>query len=91
MKKLILLILFIVPTIGYGQDIKEFFKFGTIYGAVNGNTSISDVDVYSVTNGLETQTIETPFDYSLLFGVRKIRQFGYQPKEAFKTSKGLCK
>ena len=46
MKKLILLILFIVPTIGYGQDIKEFFKFGTIYGAVNGNTSISDVDVY---------------------------------------------
>ena len=88
MKKLILIILYIVPTLTYGQDaklnLKELFKFGTVYGAVNGNTSISDVDIYSVTNGLETQTIKTPFDYSLLFGVRKIRQFGYQPKEAFK-------
>ena len=84
MKKLIIFILFLSPFFSNGQNIKELFKFGTIYGAINGNTSISDVDVYSVTNGLETQTIKTPFDYSVLLGVRKIRQFGYQPKEAFK-------
>ena len=84
MKKLLIFILFIVPLFSNGQNIKELFKFGTIYGAVNGNTSVSDVDVYSVTNGLETQTIQTPFDYSILFGARKIRRFGYEPKEAFK-------
>lgn len=67
------------------SQIKDLFKFSTFYGAVNGNTSISDVDVYSVTDGLETVTIETPFDYSVLFGTRKIRRFGYEPKEAFKN------
>ena len=84
MKKILIFILILSPYLSNGQSIKELFKFGTIYGAVNGNTSISDVDVYSVTDGLETQTIKTPFDYSVLIGVRKIRQFGYQPKEAFK-------
>ena len=66
------------------QVLDDFFKYSTVYGAVNGGNSISDVDVYSVTNGLETQTIETPFDYSILFGARKIKRFGYEPKEAFK-------
>ena len=73
-----------LPLMVSAQNVKEFFKFGTVYGAVNGGTSVSDEDVYSVTNGLQTQIVETPFDYSVLFGVRKIRQFGYQPKEAFK-------
>ena len=74
MKKL-LLILCMLPTLMFGQDTKEegkwkddlkrVFKFSTFYGAVNGGNSISDVDVFSVTNGLETTTIETPFDYQL--------------------------
>ena len=91
MKK-ILFILFCLPLVCSAQiDEKvkaftnDFFKYSTVYGAVNGNTSISDVDVYSVTNGLETQTVQTPFDYSVLFGVRKIKRFGYEPKERFKN------
>ena len=32
-------------------DWKKITKFSTIYGAVNGGNSLSDVDVYSVTNG----------------------------------------
>ena len=68
-------------------DWKKITKFSTIYGAVNGGNSLSDVDVYSVTNGLETQTIETPYDYSIILGVRKIARMGYEPKEAFKTGK----
>ena len=51
---------------------KKITKFATVYGAVNGGNSLSDVDVYSVTNGLQTQTIETPYDYSVILGVRKI-------------------
>ena len=43
-------------------EIKKIFKFATFYGAVNGGNSVSDVDVYSVTNGLETSTIKTPFE-----------------------------
>ena len=66
-------------------DLKKIFKFSTFYGAVNGGTSLSNIDVYSVTNGLETTIIETPFDYSIKFGVRKIARMGYEPKEAFKT------
>ena len=66
-------------------DLKEITKFSIIYGAVNGGNSLSDVDVYSVTNGLQTQTIETPYDYSVILGVRKIARMGYEPKEAFKN------
>ena len=93
MKKLGIIIILILascaaPKKCCGQDkiidLKQIFKFGTVYGAVNGGTSLSDVDVYSVTNGLETTTIETPYDYSLTLGIRKLKQFGYQPKEAFK-------
>ena len=65
--------------------LKKVFKFSTFYGAVNGGTSLSDVDVYSVTNGLETEIVETPFDYSVTFGIRKIARMGYEPKEAFKN------
>ena len=41
---------------------KKITKFATIYGAVNGGNSLSDVDIYSVTDGLQTQTKETPYD-----------------------------
>jgi len=64
---------------------KNISKFATVYGAVNGGTSLSDVDVYSVTNGLQTQTVQTPYDYSVILGVRKIARMGYEPKEAFKN------
>ena len=66
---------------------KKITKFATVYGAVNGGNSLSDVDVYSVTDGLQTQTITTPYDYSVILGVRKIARMGYEPKEAFKTGK----
>ena len=68
----------------FGQEnkfktgLKKTFKFATFYGAVTGGNSISDVDVFSVTNGLETNTIRTPFDYSIAVGVRKIARLGYE-------------
>ena len=79
-KKLIIFLLLCFPLFTFSQDIdlKKLFKFSTFYGAVNGGTSISDVDIYSVNNGLETTTIETPFDYSISFGVRRIARFGYE-------------
>ena len=86
MKK-ILLILLLIPSIIFGQDkepskfkkdLKKTFKFSTFYGAINGGTSLSDRNVYSVLNGLETTTIETPFDYSMVLGVRKIARFDYE-------------
>ena len=62
----------------FRRGIKKAFKFATFYGAVTGGNSISDVDVYSVTNGLETNTIKTPFDFSIALGVRKIARLGYE-------------
>jgi|TARA_B110000879_G_scaffold196109_1_gene265441 hypothetical protein len=79
-RKLIILLLFL-PVFSFAQlDLKKTFKFSTFYGAINGGTSISSVDVFSVTNGLQTQTIETPYDYSISLGVRKIARFGYENK-----------
>ena len=95
MKKLLLLFLTLFTlnvTAQNSQDspswkpqLKKFLKFSTFYGAVNGGTSLSNVDVYSVDGGLQTTTIETPFDYSITLGVRKIARMGYEPKEAFKN------
>ena len=84
MKKLLLLFL-LIPSLIFGQvKYKEFlkktFKFSTFYAAASGGTSLSDVDVFSVTNGLETDIVQTPFDYNLAFGVRKIARFGYENK-----------
>ena len=85
MKKL-LIILLIIPNFIFAQkepskfkqDLKKTFKFSTFYGAINGGTSLSDRNTYSVINGLETTTIETPFDYSMVLGVRKIARFDYE-------------
>jgi hypothetical protein len=89
MKNIILIILAVISLQVNAQDanisLKEIFKFGTVYGAVNGGTSLSDEDAFSVTNGLQTSVIETPYDYSILFGVRKIKKFGYEDKERFKN------
>jgi hypothetical protein len=76
-----------ISKINLDLDWKKITKFATVYGAINGGTSLSDRDVFSVTNGLQTETIETPYDYSVIFGVRKISRMGYEPKEAFKTGK----
>tara|TARA_Y100000593_G_scaffold2895_1_gene5796 strand:- start:227 stop:1264 length:1038 start_codon:yes stop_codon:yes gene_type:complete len=80
MKKILILIL--LPFFSFSQeiDIKKLFKFSTFYGAVNGGTSISDVDIFSVKDGLTTQTIQTPYDYNITLGVRKIARFGYENK-----------
>ena len=55
-----------ISTLNLDVDWKKITKFSTIYGAVNGGNSLSDVDVYSVTNGLQTQTVTTPYDYSVI-------------------------
>ena len=77
MKKLLVLLL--LPIFSYSQiDIKKTFKFSTFYAAINGGTSISDVETYSVTDGLGVETIQTPYDYNLTLGIRKIARFGYE-------------
>ncbi len=83
-RKLIILLLLIsnitvAQTIG-NIDVKGLLKYSTFYTAVNGGTSLSDVDVFSVDNGLSTQTISTPYDYNFTIGLRKIARFGYENK-----------
>jgi len=88
MKKIIILLLFICNLVNAQVDskidieeiIKDNLKFSTFYAAVNGGTSLSDVKVFSVNNGLSTQTISTPYDYNFTIGLRKIARFGYENK-----------
>ena len=80
MKKILILLLLPLFSISQEIELKKLFKFSTFYGAINGGTSISDVDVFSVTDGLTTTTIQTPYDYNITLGVRKISRFGYENK-----------
>jgi len=88
-KRLIIILIMVItacsaPKTCCGQvekiDIKKLLKFSTFYAAVNGGTSLSDVDIFSVDNGLSTQTISTPYDYNFTIGLRKIARFGYENK-----------
>jgi len=84
MKKLLLILLVfltscLTPKKCCAQiDLKKQFKFSTFYAAVNGGTSISDIETYSVTDGLSIETVKTPYDYNLTLGIRKIARFGYE-------------
>ena len=76
-----ILILLLLPLFSYSQiDIQKTLKFSTFYGAINGGTSLSDIETFSVTNGLTTTTVQTPYDYNVTLGVRKIARFGYENK-----------
>ena len=82
MKKL-LLILLLIPSLSFGQTLKETvkktFKFSTFYAAINGGNSLSDVNTFSVNTGQLVSGVEkTPFDYSINLGVRKIARFQYE-------------
>ena len=79
-----LVIIFSLALIGlskacHGQGLNSVFKYSTFYAAVNGGTSLGDDQTFSISSGLlEQQLIETPFDYSMSVGIRKIKRFGYE-------------
>ena len=61
------------------KNLKKHLKFSTIYGAINGGTSVSDVKTFSVTSKkLQEGVLQTPYDYSITLGIRKIARFGYE-------------
>jgi hypothetical protein len=81
--KLKFLILLIIISTNANAQLNEYlkktFKFSTFYASVNGGTSLSNEDVFSVNTGLLQQNIiKTPYDYNLSLGVRKIARFGYE-------------
>ena len=77
--RLVLLITMVLScTVSLSQGLSKTFKFATFYTAVNGGNSIADQTVWSVGNGLGSTDIETPYDYSLTMGIRKIARFGYE-------------
>ena len=79
---LVIVFSFLLISISKGcnaQGLNKVFKYSTFYAAVNGGTSLSDDQVWSITSGqLEEDIIETPFDYTLSIGLRKIKRFGYE-------------
>ena len=85
MKRLITLILTLACFIpAQAQFLQRQFKFATFYTAVTGNNSLADVSLYSInpiTGALEEEIIETPFDYTLAFGVRKIQRLDYENRK----------
>jgi hypothetical protein len=81
----LIITLFLLISVCQAQVLKKTFKFSTFYIAANGNTSLADRDIYSVQDGaLLYDTVFTPFDYSLVMGIRKIKRFGYEDITKFK-------
>ena len=78
MKYLLTLLLLMLCVNTSAQTLKKTFKFATFYTAFSGGNSIADNNVYSVTGGLQTDVVSTPFDYSFTAGIRKIARFGYE-------------
>ena len=79
-RNLIIFILLIANICTAQIDLQRHLKYSTFYAAINGGTSLSDVEVFSVDNGLSTQVISTPYDYNFTIGLRKIARFGYENK-----------
>ena len=70
MKNLLILFLFI-STICTGQ-IKDFFKYSTLYTSMTMGTSmIEDENYIAVDKGYENITEVNPYDYNLTIGLRK--------------------
>ena len=78
MKHILAILLLLISFNVNSQVLKKTFKFATFYTAFSGGNSIADDNVYSVTGGLQTDVVATPFDYSFTAGVRKIARFGYE-------------
>lgn len=78
MKQIIAIALSLICLECESQTIKKALKFATFYTAFSGGNSLSDDEVFSIDNGLQTGIIKTPFDYSFTAGIRKIARFGYE-------------
>ena len=62
MKYTLAIILSLLSLSVNSQTLKKTFKFATFYTAFSGGNSVADDNIYSVTNGLQTDVLETPFD-----------------------------
>jgi hypothetical protein len=78
MKQIIAIVLSLICLECEAQSIKKALKFATFYTAFSGGNSLSDDEVFSIDNGLQTGIVKTPFDYSFTAGIRKIARFGYE-------------
>ena len=78
MRYILTIITCLLLTSASGQSLKKLVKFSTFYIGASGNNSLAPTNVYGVSNGLTTDVVETPFDYAVTAGVRKIARFGYE-------------
>jgi len=80
--KYLLLLLF---TINIQSQVKDIFKYATIYGAYSQNNAIQPNKTFYVTQ--ESELIETTqrnsADQIKTFGFRKLAHFGYEDKDRF--------
>ena len=79
MKRILIFLLMI--NICAQAQIRDFFKYSTIYTSMTMNTSFIERDDYiAVQKGYEDVTQVNPYDYNLTIGLRKIARFDYEYK-----------
>ena len=91
MKKIIIIFLFI--NICAQAQIKNFFKYSTLYTSMTTGTSFTEREDYvAIDKGYENVTTVNPYDYNLTIGLRKIARFDYEYKVKtwyYGTEKGV--
>ena len=79
MKKIILLFV-LVSTICNAQ-LKDFFKYSTVYTSMTMGTSfVEDENYIAINKGYENVTEINEYDYNLTIGLRKIARMDYEYK-----------
>tara|TARA_R100000988_G_scaffold103440_1_gene82800 strand:- start:3724 stop:4782 length:1059 start_codon:yes stop_codon:yes gene_type:complete len=62
-------------------QIKDFFKYSTVYTSSSMSTPFSEREDYiAIDKGYENVTQIHPYDYNITFGIRKIARFDYEYK-----------
>ena len=80
MKKILILFI-LICSVGYTQELKNFFKYSTFYTSIQTNTSfVEGEDYIAIDKGYEDVTQVNPYDYNLTIGLRKISRFDYEYK-----------
>jgi len=86
MKKFVLFVLLSLLMglpVSYGQKIKNFFKYATVYSSGNLGQPLQEADKewYVTQNGEIQEVTEIyPFDYTISIGIRKMARFNYEQK-----------
>ena len=63
-----------------GGIFDSFIKYSTIYGSYNAGSPLANQTNVGFSDKIESEIIETPYDFNVSMGLRKLARYKYQVK-----------